>query len=363
MKIYFLLYSYEVGISANIGGFRKLWELAEGLCRQPNEVRLFLPKLKGYLPLKNIPYSYYPVINAFMVRPISAYVSMFVCAFLKGLREKPDIIYFRGSTNILPVFLARMLGAKSVFELNGSFREFHKTVKVSLIRNFIFVVSEWFVVHLSDKIVVLTAGLKAMLHKHYTLPDSKVVVIPSGTDTDHFRPLNIEKAKAEIGIDAGKKVIGFSGIFYAHQGVDTLIYAAKKILSVYPQSLFLIVGDGIMRKTWEDLARAQGIKESFIFTGQINYEEMPLYFNAMDVVAAPFKSNRGETSPFKVFDALACGKIVVSSAIDSMLVLIDEFPAFIVGFKPEDSAGLSKAVVDALDKLPDEKDVINMRKI
>ena len=60
------------------------------------------------------------------------------------------------------------------------------------------------------------------------------------------------------------------------------------------------------------------IEKYFIFTGQISYEKVPEYFNAMDIVVAPFTANRGEVSPFKVLDALACGKVAVSSDSSSM---------------------------------------------
>ena len=66
MKIYFLFYAYEVGVSANIGGFRKLWELADRLKKQGHQVRLFFPRLPKYYPLKPIPYNAYPLFNLFM---------------------------------------------------------------------------------------------------------------------------------------------------------------------------------------------------------------------------------------------------------------------------------------------------------
>ncbi|MBA7673357.1 hypothetical protein ES703_81553 [subsurface metagenome] len=54
MKIYFFSYAYEVGISGDIGGFRKLWELADRLQKQGHKVRIFFPKLPKHFLIGNL---------------------------------------------------------------------------------------------------------------------------------------------------------------------------------------------------------------------------------------------------------------------------------------------------------------------
>ncbi|MBA7673358.1 2-deoxystreptamine N-acetyl-D-glucosaminyltransferase [subsurface metagenome] len=273
---------------------------------------------------------------------------MFFYALVQGLREKPDIIYFRTSPNVLPITLGKCLGAKTVLEVNASFHEFHKTVRVSFLRHFIFSVTERFNVAFSNKIIVLTPGLKEMLLKQYKVSPDKIDVVPSGTDTEHFSSQNPRESKKKIGLNPGRPVIGFAGIFYPHQGVDTLIRAARYILKSYPDTLFLIVGEGVMGRYWKDLVESEGVESSFIFTGQIPYEKMPVHFNSMDIFVAPFASNRGETSPLKVFDALACGKVVVASDIPSIHLLAKEFNGSIVTVPPDDSIILARTVIELL---------------
>jgi len=348
MKIYFLSYVYEVGVAAEIGGFRKLWELAARLQKQGHKVRFFFPKLPKHYLLKPIPCTSYPLFNFFLLRPVSAYLSMFFYALVQGFREKPDIIYFRTSPNIFPVILGKCLGAKVVLEINGSFREFHKTVNISFFRHFIFSVTEKFNAIFSDKIIALTPGLKEMVIKQYKISPQKIDIVPSGTDIEHFFPQDSIEPKKKIGLNPSCPVIGFAGIFYPHQGVDTLIYAAKYILKSYPDTIFLIVGCGIMEKPWKDLAKSEGVESRFIFTGQIPYEKMPTYLNSMDIFVAPFTSNRGEASPLKVFDALACGKVVVASGIFSLHLLAKEFNGSIVTIPPDDSVVLARTIIELL---------------
>src|SRR5207302_1140948 len=81
----------------------------------------------------------------------------------------------------------------------------------------------------------------------------------------------------------------------------------------YPGVTGLIVGDGLMREGWQRYARERGVADVVRFAGQVPYAEVPAWLSAMDVVAAPFTADRGETSPFKVLDAMACARPVVAS--------------------------------------------------
>lgn len=348
MKIYFLAYSYEKGISADLGGFRKLWELADGLYNQGIAVKIFFPRLPKFFPLKPLPYISYPVFNFSVLRAPSAYLSMFFYALILGLKEKPDIIYFRAIPNIFGAILVKCLRAKLILEVEGSFREFHETIKVSFLRHCLFSVIERFNVHSSDKIIVITPGLKELLVREYKVNPEKIVIVPNGTDTQHFSPYDSKEAKKIIGLDPNRPIVGFAGIFYPHQGVDTLIYAARQILKSYPNTLFFIAGEGIMRKAWEDLAKSEGVENSFLFTGQVPYQKMPIYFNAMDIFTAPFAANRGETSPLKVLDALSCGKVVAASRIPSLDFLTQEFKGSIVVVPADDKIALAKTIVELL---------------
>lgn len=350
MRLYFLSYSYETGITPDIGGFRKLWELADKLQQSGHFVRIFFPNISNFYPLKNIPYTRYFILSIRFLRPITAYIMMFFFALIKGFKEKPDIIYFRTSPNIFAVILGKILRTKIFLEINANFRDFQKTVHVSGLRNWYLSFTERFNILSSDIIIVLTEGLKEELVSQYNISPEKVKVISSGTDTKHFYPKNTSEIRKKIGISPTSKIIGFVGIFYPHQGVDTLIYAAKTIISKETNVHFLIIGDGVMRETWENLTKTEGVEKNFIFTGQVSYEKVPEYFNIMDIVVAPFTANRGETSPFKVLDALACGKTVVSSDLPSMKHLAEEIGNPIVLVPAQNPDKLAEVILELLNE-------------
>jgi glycosyltransferase involved in cell wall biosynthesis len=113
-----------------------------------------------------------------------------------------------------------------------------------------------------------------------------------------------------------------------------------------PRLLALIVGDGAMRRAWQDTARALHLDDGVRFTGQVPYADAPDYFNAMDVVAAPFTAHRGETSPFKVLDALACARPVVASDLPSVRPLAESGAVVLV--PPDDPGALADALAALL---------------
>jgi glycosyltransferase involved in cell wall biosynthesis len=353
MRVFFLNYSYERGLKADSGGFRKLWELAWALKTLGHEALVFYPRLPGFSPLRDLPSRTYPVLNFPLFRPITAYCSMFDAGLASGRYARPDVVYFRSGLNVLPPWLGRLLKAHVVLEVNADAAQFHNQEGASRSRHRLIIAAERMNVKNSDLVIALTPGLKRMLVERYDTPETKIKVIPSGTDPDHFTPAAPDEAKSRIGLDPNQPVVGFVGFFYRHQGVHTLIEAAPRILEAAPKARFLIVGDGVMRHAWERLAKELGVAASTLFTGQIPYEQIPLYLQASDVLVAPFTSDRGETSPFKVLDALASCRPVIASDLPPIRLIGEESGAITL-VPPEKHEALAEAVLSLL-RQPDRR--------
>lgn len=353
MRIFFLSYSYERGLQADAGGFRKLWDLAWALKALGHESLVFYPRLPGFSPLRDLPSRTYPVLDRPLLRPTTAYFSMFCSALAAARTARPDVIYFRSGLNILPPWLGRVLKARVVLEVNADAAEFHENEGTPLWRQRLIMATERLNVRNSDVIVALTPGLKQMLAERYDASDRKIKVIPSGTDPDHFTQADPGEAKVQLGLDPEQPVVGFVGLFYRHQGVHTLIESAPLILEKAPTTRFLIVGDGVMRHAWERLAQQRGVAASTWFTGQIPFKQVPLYIQAMDVLVAPFTADRGETSPFKVLDALASCRPVVASDLTSVRLIQDGSGAIAL-VPPEKHDALAEAILTLL-RQPDRR--------
>ncbi|MBI1846971.1 MAG: glycosyltransferase family 4 protein [Candidatus Rokubacteria bacterium] len=347
MRWMFLHYAYEERIRPDVGGLRKLWELAAALQGQGHEVLVLYPKLPGFVPLRAVPARPYPVIDRHTLRPLSAYAAMFLTAIRAGRRARPDVVYFRSGENVLPPLIGRCLRARTVLEVNGDAHDFFRREGARR-RASIIASAERLNARRSDLIVALTPGLKQSLVKRYGIVPGKIHVIPSGTDPEHFAPGDAAALKARLGINAESPVVGFVGLFYRHQGVQTLLRAAPEMLRIFPTLRLLIVGDGLMRGRWEALAADLDVKDVAQFTGQVPYDVVPEYLRAMDLLATPFTADYREASPFKVLDALASARPVVSSDLPWMRNIRDVAGDAVTLVTPDDPKALANGIIELL---------------
>jgi len=344
MTMLFLAYAHERGLTADVGGFRKLWELAAAVARRGPRVEVLYPRLPGHRALRDVPHRDYAVVNRPLLRPLTAYGAL--CAAALRIRPRPDVVYFRIGLALLPAALLRARGARVVVEINADPCEFQAVEGAGRAARRLARLVLAASVRVSHLAVAVTPGLAQRLIDDLGVPRGRVVLSPSATDTTHFVPADATVARRRLGLDPDRPTVGFVGVFYRHQGVPTLLHAVAELRCRVPGILALVVGDGVMRRAWEAEAAALSLGDAVRFTGQVAYADVPAYFNAMDVVAAPFTAHRGETSPFKVLDALACARPVVASDLPSVRTLADSGALTLV--PPDDPAALAKALRELL---------------
>jgi glycosyltransferase involved in cell wall biosynthesis len=147
------------------------------------------------------------------------------------------------------------------------------------------------------------------------VPGDKIVVIRNGANTDMFQPMDISVARKKLNLNQSGNYICFVGAFSAWHRIDRLVRSVPLVLQDYPNTRFLIIGDGKMKQDLIILAEQIGVHDKIIFTGRVPYQEVPLYINASDVCVFPstknFRNNRTGGSPLKLYEYMACGKPVV----------------------------------------------------
>ena len=113
-------------------------------------------------------------------------------------------------------------------------------------------------------------------------------------------------------------VVGYSGTFRPWHGVDVLVRAIGRLRNENVKAL--LIGDGPGRRDIEAMVEREGLKDRFVFTGAVDYDEVPDILSAVDIAAAPFepryhKGSRGGgfvLDPLKVFEYLALGKPTIT---------------------------------------------------
>lgn len=139
------------------------------------------------------------------------------------------------------------------------------------------------------------------------------VIVPSGIDVERFRtPPPAAAAKAALGLDPTRPVVGTVGRLEARKGHEHFLVAAKMMLAkangMRPQ--VLIVGDGPLRAKLAARATELGVAGSVTFTGAVSDVRGAL--GAMDVFVLP---SHAEGMSNALLEAMAAGRAVVATAV------------------------------------------------
>jgi glycosyltransferase involved in cell wall biosynthesis len=196
--------------------------------------------------------------------------------------------------------------------------------------------------HSAEIIVALTDDERNRAIEAYDLDQQKITVITSGTDTDMFKPLEVDKAgllrnySIEI---VDRPVVFFGGRLTDQKGVDTLLRAASTYSKVDERPITLIAGDGNLRGDLEQLA-AELKLDTVYFLGAQSHKQMVRLFNVADVAAMP--------SIFEAFglvslEALACGTPVIAGNVGGFSKIVNHEIGYLM--EPGDYKTLAEKII------------------
>ncbi|MCK4826209.1 glycosyltransferase family 4 protein, partial [bacterium] len=310
--IFIIAYWHDPRFKRKVGGLIRILELADNLTGLGNSVVLLLPKI-GYPKKQTIAKVIeIPFVDLPLIRPLSFHLISSLILFIK-LMERVDFLYVRQMNSFLPMLIAKLFRIPTFFEIpNDPYLAYQSSDKIK--RSLEGIINKYSMM-LADKIVVLSGWSRRRLNQIGWISLSKIIVLPSGTDTKLFRPLKKKECRKKLGLDPSFFYVGFVGSFFIHQGVDTLIDAAPMILERFANARFLLVGDCPMMDTWKKRVNQKAIQEAFLFTGQVPYKKVPEYIGAMDICVAPHREESNQASPVKIFDYMACNRPIVASNI------------------------------------------------
>ncbi len=114
-------------------------------------------------------------------------------------------------------------------------------------------------------------------------------VIRSGLNVEDFlRAVGEGPAVREkLGIAKDRMVIGILARLFHLKGHDYIIDAAPEIVAAHPEVVFLFIGDGILRSTFEEKIKKLGLEEHFVFAGLISPGDVARYIDACDLIVHP----------------------------------------------------------------------------
>ena len=199
---------------------------------------------------------------------------------------------------------------------------------------------------LTDRAIAVSASTRDFLVRERHVPAARVRVIWNGAPLDEFAPASLDVARAarqSLGVVADALVVGTIGRLSEQKGHRYLVEAAAALLSSRPNVQVVIVGDGDQMDALKAQAVALGVSGRVTFAG--HRTDVPALLGAIDVFAI---SSTYEGTPLALFEAMAAGKAIVSTAVDGCReVLEDGVTALLV--PPRDGAALAAALGRVVD--------------
>lgn len=140
-----------------------------------------------------------------------------------------------------------------------------------------------FLARLCTKIIVVSMAVRERFNWLLKKYPEKVVLIYNGVDLKEFNPeINGDGVRKEFNLQQDIPIAGVVGNLIPWKGQEYFIRAAAEVIKIFPDSKFLVVGDGECRKKLERLTEELGLREKIIFTGWRS--DIPEVIAAMDIV-------------------------------------------------------------------------------
>lgn len=346
--IFLFLYWYEPEAPTDPVGLIRFWNLARAWSNAGHAVVVFAPPYASVRRQRGFKVILIPLVPWRILRQISYAVGSMLAALILAAFARPSVVYYRLIESPHPLLVARLLRAWCLCEVDGDPIPAWWAEKRHRLRVFL---RRWLArvtLRRADRVVVLTEGLREHVISEFAVTPERVVIAPSGTDTALFKPADRIECRRRLGLPLEADLIGFVGTFYLYQGLDALLEAFSGVQMRRPHARLLLVGDGEAREALKAQAVRLGIQDAIMWPGRVPYEEVPQWLGALDVCVAPFRADRGETSPLKVFDALACGCPVVATAVPSVARVFSEASGVVL-VPPGKSKDLEVGIVRILE--------------
>lgn len=330
-------------------------EICKNLEIQNHDVTLFAPNIVKFSPHTKFKIIYLPA----PFRQITLFYQpiLFFYLIFYLINHRPDILFIRQDPFLfLPILLGKIYRIPVITEINGiqekeikKAAKYNKAIKIFILLKGVFLLYgiELFTYLFSTKIITVAEGIKKYIVKKYSISADKIIVIQNGVDTKTFRPMNIYKTQKELNLDTKNKYVGFVGGIVKWQGLEYLLKAIPTIIKTIPNARFIIVGEGEFKNELIKLSHELDISQYIYFVGSIPHYMVPKYINSFHVCVSYYTKERNNiTSPFKIYEYLACGKSTIISNIDGLKNVFDKIA---IVTKAEDTNDLANKIIYALN--------------
>jgi len=253
-------------------------------------------------------------------------------------RERFSLIHTHDyKANILGGIAAKLTGVKSIATVHLHTETTHRLRLYKII--------DLLALRFFPKVIAVSGSLRQYLIAAGLSPQ-KVVTVHNAVDLGIFTSSvsfhNTQAVRNRLGIGSDPPIVSIIGRLTSQKGHRYFLESAKCILEVWPETRFLIVGDGPLRDELESLSLSLGIAQAVRFLGY--RQDIATLMGMSDVIVMP---SLREGLPYILLEALALARPVVGTRVGGIPEVIKHGETgFLVPSK--DSEGLAEAIIQLL---------------
>ena len=147
------------------------------------------------------------------------------------------------------------------------------------------------------------------------VPEQRIVTITPGVDYERFSPRPPSRELMARYDLSGRKVLLTVARIFPRKGHEIVIRAVARLVSRFPDLVYLIVGLGPEQKRLQELVVELGLNEYVRFTGYVPDESLAGLYNASDIFVMPNGEDEGgdiEGFGMVFLEANSAGKPVIA---------------------------------------------------
>lgn len=255
--------------------------------------------------------------------------------------KKYDIVHTHSSKAGIIARLAAFFSGVRVIVHTVHGLPFHPYEKKGV--NGLYIFLERLCSKITRKIIVVSDQMRIKALEKKIGKPSQYQTVFSGMRLDEFLEASKyrQQKRAELGIPEEAIVIGKIARLFPLKGHEFILKIANDLVAWEPRIMFLWVGDGVLKESYQRQIKNMGLEDHFRFTGLVSPDAMPGCLSAMDLlVHVSLREGLARVLP----QALAAQVPVVSFDIDGAKDIIkDGINGFLV--PPEDFEGLKSRLM------------------
>jgi len=196
-------------------------------------------------------------------------------------KETFDIIHAHDWTSYLAGLAAKQISGKPLV-LHVHATSFDQAASENVDPNVFDI--EYKAFHGADSIVTVSNFTKQLVSKKYGIEQDKLIVVHNGINLESAKELPPVLSELK---EQGKKIVFYNGRITIQKGVDYFVRAARKVVDMEPDVIFVINGTGDMKRQVLHLVASLGLSKNFIFSGELWGDERDRIYNCADLLVMP----------------------------------------------------------------------------